>query len=113
VRLAGITIPGRDGKVRKRGQSSPDEEIRALVRSELIGKNVEFVADKYAQFTCRGLQIAFVKLDGKNYGLELVRRGLARRHPKHKTKFNKSYMDAEKVARANKAGCWERILKKK
>lgn len=111
VRLAGITIPGPDGKVLKPGQSTPDAETRALVRSELLGKLVELTPDKYAQFSCRGLPLAFVKIDGKDYGVELVRRGLARRHPKHKTQHNKDYMNAEKEARARKAGCWAQILK--
>ena len=112
VRLAGITIPGSTGKILKRGQSLPDGELRARVRAELLGKTVELVPDKYAQFTYRGNAIAFVKLDGKDYGLELIRRGLARRHPKHKTQFNKTYMEAEKEARNNKAGVWARLLKK-
>lgn len=111
VRLAGITIPNSKGVVLKKSQSIPDSRLRALVRQDLLGKEVELVTDKYAQFSNRGLPIAFVKIDGKDYGLELVRRGLARRHPKHKTQFNKLYMAAEKEARAQKVGCWKKLLK--
>jgi endonuclease YncB( thermonuclease family) len=111
-RLAGITIPGVDGKVAKKRISSPNSEVRALVREELLGKTVNISTDKYAQFTCRGLPLAFIAIDGKDYAVELVRRGIARRHPKHKTQKNKTFMDAEKEARANKAGVWARILKK-
>ncbi|MFB3065366.1 MAG: thermonuclease family protein [Planctomycetota bacterium] len=112
ARICGVTIPAPDGKLLKPQTPSPDEETRSIVRSELYGKQVTLKTDKYAQFDYDGLPLAFIELDGKDYGEGLVRRGLARRHPKHQHVRAGAYKRAEKAARAAKAGVWAELLPK-
>jgi hypothetical protein len=43
----------RGRKVHETGPSLPDAESHALLRPEIIGRDVELVTDKYAQFNKR------------------------------------------------------------
>jgi endonuclease YncB( thermonuclease family) len=110
VRLAGITVPGPDGKVLKGPQYTPDEVLRAIVRKELKGKSVRLKSDPRAPYTCRGVPLVFVEVDDVDYAEQLIRRGLVRRHPKHKSQRSSQYLKAEKEAREQKAGIWGEIL---
>ncbi|MEM8884167.1 MAG: thermonuclease family protein [Planctomycetota bacterium] len=112
VRIAGITVPGPDGKVLKGHQTMPDQTLRAIVRRELKDKVVQFSTDRRAQFTCRGVPLVFVNLGRNDFGESLIRRGLARRHPKHRTTRGSTYLKAENAARDERAGIWEKLIKK-
>ena len=111
ARICGVTIPAPDGKLLKPRTPSPDEELRSIVRSELYGKQVALKTDKYAQFDYDGLPLAYIEMQGEDYGESLVRRGLARRHPKHQHMRAGAYQRAEKKARASKAGVWAKLPK--
>jgi len=110
VRLAGVTVPGPDGKILDGPQKQPDETLRDLVRKELKGQTVKLEQDSRAEYSCRGVPLVFVEVDGKDYAEDLIRRGLVRRHPKHKSKRSSAYLKAEKEARENRAGVWAVIL---
>lgn len=62
--------------------------------------------DKYATVTCDGHAIAFLELDGKDCGEELLRRGLARLHPKHMHRRFGTCRSAETEAKEAKVGIW-------
>ncbi|MGH7163344.1 MAG: thermonuclease family protein [Planctomycetota bacterium] len=83
-----------------------NEAVRDVVRAELRGGSVKLAADRYAQFTCDGAALSYVELDGKDYGEELLRRGPARMHPKHKHMRYGKYEKAEGEARKAGTGCW-------
>jgi hypothetical protein len=107
VRLCGICAPGPDGKVPPPDLAYPDEERRRIVRGELQGKRVRLERDKYTQITCDGHPLVFLRLDEKDYGAELLRRGLVRRHPKHRHSRNVAYQKAESAARQAHVGIWQ------
>lgn len=106
VRLCGIAIPNAGPRLPPGPRSSLVPAARDLVRAELEGRIVGLAADRYAPFTCDGHAIAFVDLDGRDYGLELLRRGVARTHPKHAHERQAAYRRAEQEARKAKAGVW-------
>jgi endonuclease YncB( thermonuclease family) len=107
VRICGITVPIAGGKVAKPDLGSVHETARAVVRQELLGRTVALTSDKYSKLTCDGHAIAFVELEGKDYGEELIRRGLARRHPKHGHMRFARYKKAESAAKKAKVGIWK------
>ncbi|MHC4819694.1 MAG: trypsin-like peptidase domain-containing protein [Planctomycetota bacterium] len=107
VRLCGLCAPGPDGKVPPPDLAYPDEERRRIVRDELRGRRVRLERDKYTQVTCDGHPLVFVRLDDKDYGAELLRRGVMRRHPKHRHSRNVAYQKAESAARTAKVGIWQ------
>jgi endonuclease YncB( thermonuclease family) len=109
VRLCGICAPGPNGKVPPPDIRYPNEEPRKIVRDELRGRRVRLERDKYVQATCDGHPLVFVRLerDGKDYGAELLRRGIARRHPKHRHSRNVAYQKAESAARKAQVGIWK------
>jgi S1-C subfamily serine protease/endonuclease YncB( thermonuclease family) len=108
VRICGITIPLAGGKLAKPDLMAADEVTRGLVRKELLGKTVKLISDKYSRITLDGHAIAFVELDGKDYGLELIRRGIARRHPKHGHERFARYKKAAAEAQKAKVGIWKK-----
>ena len=110
VRLAGITVPGSNGKVTKGWQPLPDDELRAYVRKTLMGKAIDIEPGKTAKFTCRGIPVVFVKWGDVDFAEHLLRKGFVRRHPKHKGKYSSTYLKAEKEARKAKAGIWAKLL---
>jgi len=109
VRVCGIVIPGADGKIPTEEVPLPDPTVREDVAARLEGKVVSLSEDRYSKVTLQGYAIGFVELDGKDLGEDLLERGLARRHPKHKHQRNSTYMKAESAARKAKAGCWAQI----
>ena len=109
VRICGIAVPEPNGKLPRRGAFvRPNESVRKLVERELLGKTVALGPDKYSKVTCSGLAIAFVKLGDVDYGAELLRRGIVRRHPKHIHMRNHGYKKAETEAKRAKLGIWKK-----
>jgi endonuclease YncB( thermonuclease family) len=108
VRIAGITIPSPDNKIQKNPLLHPDEAARETVRAMLEGKRVELLADKHASLTLDGHAIAFVALAGTDVGEELLRRGVARVHPRHAHMRKTKYQKAQSDARLAGVGCWAR-----
>ena len=107
MRICGITVPISGGKVARPDLGTADETARAIVRKELSGKTVTLTSDKYSRLTCDGHAIAFVELEGKDYGEELIRRGLVRRHPKHGHMRFARYKKAESEAKKANVGIWK------
>jgi len=107
VRLCGICAPGPDGKAPPPDLAYPDEATRRIVRDELRGRKVRLERDKYTQMTCDGHPLVFVRLGEQDYGAELLRRGVVRRHPKHRHSRNVAYQKAESTARKAQVGLWK------
>lgn len=108
VRICGIAVPGRDGKLPKEPLPTPVQRVRALVEKELVGKTVRLRSDKYSRVSCDGHAIAFLEVDGEDYGELLLRRGLVRRHPKHIHMRNHRYKKAETAAKRAGVGIWRK-----
>jgi endonuclease YncB( thermonuclease family) len=106
IRICGIAIPGDGGKIPDAEVITPEPAAKDDVARRLLGKVVSLKADRYSAVTLEGHPIAFVELDGADVGADLLARGLARRHPKHKHERNSEYMKIESAARKSKAGCW-------
>jgi endonuclease YncB( thermonuclease family) len=106
VRLCGIAIPGPKGKLPKSPVAMVNTLTRNTVATELLGKIVEIGRDKYSTITLDGHPIAYIEIDGKDYGEGLLRRGLVRKHPVHAHERKGTYIKAETEAKKAGAGIW-------
>jgi len=107
VRLCGVYVPGADGKPPPPDLPKANEAARKLVRAELKGKIVRVERDPRASITCDGHPLVYVVIDGKDYGAELLRRGVVRRHPGHKHARSHAYMKTETAAKTAEVGIWK------
>ncbi|MFH0963812.1 MAG: thermonuclease family protein [Planctomycetota bacterium] len=101
VRVIGIDSP-------ERGQPFA-AEARAYAKAALEGKSVTlepdrgvFTRDRYDRL------LAYVRVDGEDYGPLLLRRGLARIYPFAPFERKEAYMALEDEARRDHAGMWGR-----
>ncbi len=106
VRLCGIAIPEQGPRLGKPEARVPNLQVRNLVRAELPGKSVGFSVDKYSSCDLDGHPLVYVQVDGKDYGEDLLQRGIARQHPQHRHQRWPAYHKAESAARAAKIGIW-------
>ena len=102
----GIAIPGPKGKLPKSPVAMVNTLTRDTVAAELLGKTVEIKRDKYSTITLDGHPIAYIEVDGNDYGEGLLRRGLVRKHPKHAHQRNGTYIKTETAAKKAGAGIW-------
>ncbi|MEE8104377.1 MAG: trypsin-like peptidase domain-containing protein [Planctomycetota bacterium] len=106
LRLCGVTIPNGRGKVADAGTRVMDQNAREHMQRLLMGKRVELEWDRYARVTYEGHAIVYVLLDGNDVGQDLIRRGIARLHPKHAHVRKTRYLKERTKAQRENAGIW-------
>ncbi len=100
VRIAGIKIHERWSEGNRQAQKDLEEMLK--------GKEVTVEMDSPGSTArdARGSIICHVFLDGKNVGVEMVRRGYSKYYDSNAKKYADEFKKAEEEAQANAVGIW-------
>lgn len=114
----GDTLKLSDGKTfRLYGVNAPEvketfyEEAKAFTENLVLGKEISFEQEENYKVDKFGRTLGYVFVGGVNLNIELVRNGLARvvlYEKRAKIKYQDELLSAEKEAKANKVGVWEK-----